>query len=120
MNSALLCRLLFAVGLVAHHQMLYIELTISKELKRRAQCDERKKQSTEKESDELALAGASGDDPVTELVKRVLDKELGGEDGLLATYEPLIIEILSNPTKYPCPELSNSASLALAKYMLVR
>ena len=120
MNSALLCRLLFAVGLVAHRQMLYIELTIHKELKRRAQRDESKKESTEKDTQELTLAGASGEDPVTELVRKVLEKELGGEDRLLATYEPLIVEILSNPTKYPCPELSNSAALALAKYMLVR
>lgn len=100
--------------------MLYTELKVSKELKHRAQQAESKQESAEKESDELTLAGASGDDPVTELIRRVLEREVGGDIGLLATFEPLILEILSNPTKYPCPELANSAGLALAKYMLVR
>lgn len=118
--AALLCRLLCAVGVVAHHQMLYSELTAYKELKHRAQQVESKQDTSGKSGDESMLAGAAGDDTAAELVKGVLEREVVGEDGLLTVYIPLVIEILSNPTKYPCPELSCSATLALAKLMLVR
>lgn len=100
--------------------MLYSETAVSKELKHRAMVKEDKQPATDKEGEELALAGASGDDPTIELVKRVLEREVGGASGLLATFEPLLVEILVNPTKYPSADLSNSAALALAKFMLVR
>ncbi len=112
-------RLLFAVGTVAHRLMLYTETVVSRELKARASKD-LDKQPVSKDGDELALAGASGDDPVIELVKRVLEGEVGGAPGLLATFEPLIVEVLVNPTKYQSADLSNSAALTLAKLMLIR
>ncbi len=117
-DSLVLSRLLFAVGTVAHRLMLHTETKVTKELKRRA--DVAVETPSDKDGEELALAGASGDDPVIELVKRVLAEEVGGATGLLAVYEPLIVEVLVNPTKYNNPELSNSAALALAKYMLLR
>lgn len=116
-DSLVLSRLLFVVGTVSHRLMLHTETTVTKELRRRAAAVT---MDTSKDEEELALAGASGDDPVIELVKRVLSEEVGGVSGLLAVYEPLIVEILVNPTKYNSAELSNSAVLALAKYMLLR
>lgn len=112
-------RVLSAAGGVAHQLMLHTETTVTKELKRRS-LKEDKGTASDKDGEELALAGASGDDPVIELIKRVLDGEVGGTSGLLATFEPLIMEILANPTKYPNVGLSNSAVLALGKFMLIR
>ena len=34
--------------------------------------------------------------------------------------EPIIVAVVTNPSKFPCPTLQASASLALAKFMLIR
>ena len=38
---------------------------------------------------------------------------------MLAAIAPLILNICSNPSKFPDPDLRSSASLALSKFMLV-
>ncbi len=119
-DSLVVSRLLFIVGCVAHRVMLHAETTVSKELRRRAAHISSDTVAGDKEGEELALAGASGDDPVIELVKKVLAEEVGGASGVLTVYEPLIVEVLVNPTKYNNDELTNSAALALGKYMLLR
>lgn len=70
--------------------------------------------------DGLELTGASADDSDAELIRRVLETEVGGPSGLLATFEPLIVGVVSNPSKYDCPTLQTSACLALSKYMMIR
>ena len=70
--------------------------------------------------DGLELTGASADDTDAELIRRVLETEVGGAGGLLVIFEPLIVGVVSNPSKYDCPALQTSACLALAKYMLIR
>ena len=68
--------------------------------------------------EELGLAG--GEEQVTELVRRVMETEVGGSGGMLAVFEPLVICIVGNPNKFPCDKLQTSATLALSKFMLVR
>lgn len=68
--------------------------------------------------DELGLGGA--EDQEVDLVRRVLEEEVGGGEGLLAVFEPLLVEVVSNPCRYPCEQLQNAAALALAKFMLIR
>lgn len=70
--------------------------------------------------DGLELTGASADDTDAELIRKVLETEVGGAGGLLVTFEPLIVGVVSNPSKYDCSSLQTSACLALAKYMLIR
>ena len=70
--------------------------------------------------DSLELTGASADDTDAELIKKVLETEVGGASGLLASFEPLIVGVVSNPSKYSSPSLQTAACLALAKYMLIR
>ena len=70
--------------------------------------------------DGLELTGASAEDTEAELIKKILETEVGGAGGLLSTFEPLIVGVVTNPSKYSCPILQTSASLALAKYMLIR
>lgn len=48
----------------------------------------------------------------------VILKSTGGT--LLASLRPLLVCVCSNPVKYSDPNLRASASLALAKFMLVR
>ena len=68
--------------------------------------------------EELALG--SGDDYEVDLMRRVLEEEVGGGNGLLAVFEPLLVAIIRNPSRYPCVQLQTAASLALAKFMLIR
>lgn len=67
----------------------------------------------------MGLSGAVADDAEAELMRRVCEVEVGGE-GLLAMYEPLLVAVVTNPSKYPHPALQTSAALALAKFMLIR
>ena len=68
----------------------------------------------------MELTGATADESDAELIKKVLEAEVGGASGLLATFEPLLVGIVSNPSKYSCPALQTTACLALAKFMLMR
>ena len=69
--------------------------------------------------DEMGLAGAAAEDIEADLVRKVCEFEVGGV-GLLSWFEPIIVAVVTNPSKYPCPTLQASASLALAKFMLIR
>ena len=66
------------------------------------------------------LTGASAEDADADLVRRVCELEVGGAGGLLAVFEPLIVAVVTNPSKYGCRVLQTSAVLTLAKYMLIR
>ena len=70
--------------------------------------------------DGIELTGASADDSDAELIRKVLETEVGGTGGLLASFEPFMVGVVSNPSKYSCPVLQTSACLALAKYMMIR
>lgn len=69
--------------------------------------------------EEMGLAGAAADDAEAELMRRVCEIEVG-EGGLLGWFEPLIVAVVTNPSRYPFPALQASAALTLAKFMLIR
>jgi hypothetical protein len=68
--------------------------------------------------EELGISG--GDEQEADFVRRVLDNEVGGAGGMLAAFEPLLVCIVSNPSKYSCDRLQTAAALALSKFMLIR
>ena len=53
-------------------------------------------------------------------MRRVMELEVGGADGFLLVFEPLVVSVVANPRKYPCDQLQTAAALALAKFMLIR
>ena len=53
------------------------------------------------------------------IFRSVCETEIVTGDNLLALFAPAIIEICLKPDKYPDAKLRASASLALAKFMLV-
>jgi len=71
------------------------------------------------EEEDTSCVGAEADDAEAEFIRHVCEKEIMFGPTLLTALTPLILNICSNPTKYPDPHLRASASLALAKFMLV-
>lgn len=68
--------------------------------------------------EELGIGG--GDEQETDFVRRVMETEVGGAGGMLAAFEPLLVCIISNPSKYSCNKLQTAATLSLSKFMLIR
>lgn len=68
--------------------------------------------------EELGIGG--GDEQEVDFVRKVMETEVGGAGGMLATFEPLLVCIISNPSKYSCESLQTAAALSLAKFMLIR
>lgn len=63
--------------------------------------------------------GAEADDTEAEYIRSVCEKNTVTGDNLLALFAPLVIEMCTNTSKYSNPKLRASASLTLAKFMLV-
>ena len=70
--------------------------------------------------EDCGLTGATADDIEAEYIRNICDKELVVGNNLLARLSVVIVTVATNPGKYPDPDLQASASLALAKYMMVR
>ena len=68
----------------------------------------------------MGLTGATADDMESEYIRKVTETEIVNGDNLLAVLRPLVVMVCGNQTKYSDPELRAAASLALAKFMLVR
>ena len=60
--------------------------------------------------------GAEADDTEAEYIRSVCEKNTVTGDNLLALFAPLVIEMCTNTSN---PKLRASASLTLAKFMLV-
>ena len=75
--------------------------------------------SVKEEEDDMGVVGAEADDAEGEYIKSVCEKEIVTGSNLLALFAPAIIEVCLYPHKYPDTKLRASASLALAKFMLV-
>jgi len=147
-ENYILSRLFFLLGQVALSQLNYLDVNVFNELKRRnhlrelkAEKDKKEKKDLEKkkakrtsllrttametprnsnpEEDDMGCVGAEADDAEAEFIRHVCEKEILFGTTLLACLSPLILTVCSNPTKYPDPDLRASASLALAKFMLV-
>jgi len=147
-ENFLLSRLFFLLGQVALCQLNYLDVNVFNELKRRntlrelkMEKDKKEKKDLEKkkakraslarttaletprnanqEEDDMSCVGAEADDAEAEFIRHVCEKEILFGPTLLTALTPLILTICSNPSKYPDPDLRASASLALAKFMLV-
>ena len=71
--------------------------------------------------EELGLAGAVvAEDAEAEYIRGVTETELLSGANLLGVLRPLVVTVCSNQVKYADPELRAAASLALAKFMMVR
>ena len=67
----------------------------------------------------MGLTGATAEDTESDLIRKVCEVEVAST-GLLAQFEPFIVNVVSNPSKFKCPLLQTSAVLALSKYMMIR
>ena len=70
--------------------------------------------------EELGLAGAAAEDAEADYIRRITETELLRGENLLGLLRPLLVSVCKNQVKYPEPELRAAASLALAKFMMVR
>jgi len=148
-KTFILKRLCFLAGHVALCMLIYLDVDVFTELKRRQwmrdlkkEKDAKKKEKEKKQSkrasmvvrqsamatpknpgevedDDMGCVGAEADDMEAEFIRKICDKELLSPSHLLGCLAPLIISICANPTKYSDCDLRASASLALAKLMLV-
>jgi condensin complex subunit 1 len=73
-----------------------------------------------KDSEEAQITGggATDEDLEHDMILRICDEELGGS-GLLGSFLPLVVSIVTKPSTYPSSQVQTSASLTLAKYMLL-
>lgn len=146
-NGLILRRSFFVVGHIAVCQLNYLDCQVFGELKRRNALRELKKEKEKvkktkakrrasafgesprtaraslgsqfAEDDDMGVVGAEADDAEAEYIRNVCEKELVTGTNLLALFAPSIIEVCLYQDKYPDPKLRASASLALAKFMLV-
>ncbi|NXP05107.1 CND1 protein, partial [Thinocorus orbignyianus] len=133
----LLTHLVSLGGQVALHQVAYLEVSVSAELRRRRMLREEEKatkkhsdnsmrkqrpQSTENETtmeEELGLVGASADDTEAELIRSICETELLDGKHLFSAFVPLVLKICNNPGLYTDPALSAAAALALGKVCMI-
>ncbi|NXI35166.1 CND1 protein, partial [Galbula dea] len=130
----LLVHLVSLVGQVALQQVVYLEVSVSAELRRRRILREEKTKkrsvsSTKKRpwstgnettmEEELGLVGASAEDTEAELIRSICERELLDEKHLLSVFVPLVLKICNNPGLYSDPALSAAAALALGKFCMI-
>lgn len=131
-NCVSLAQLLALCGGVAFWQVSHLERSVSAELRRRrGETEEReekekgpssKAKQTANESameEELGLIGASADDTEAELIRKICETELLAEENLLSAFLPLLVRVCSSPGRYPHPQLTTAACLALSQYMMI-
>jgi condensin complex subunit 1 len=139
-------RFMVMVGHIALRQMLFLDVAVFCELKRRNvlreernECLNTKKQKKKKQhgssrnsmsasetprnkqelSDGDDEAGVVADDQEAEYIRNVCENEIVTGKGLLAVLSPLVVTICSNPNKYEDTKLQTAASLTMAKMMMV-
>ncbi|XP_015767731.1 PREDICTED: condensin complex subunit 1-like [Acropora digitifera] len=141
-DPGILARFLSFAGHVAMRHMVHLDVAVLGEIKRRQVIEEDDKEknankrkgtgsvpstntskdpgTSETIEEELGLTGASADDVESEYVRKICEHEIVTGNTLLSKLHPLLVCVCSNPVKYSDPTLRASASLALAKFMLVR
>eukprot|EP00058_Branchiostoma_floridae_P028443 XP_002613934.1 hypothetical protein BRAFLDRAFT_283981 [Branchiostoma floridae] len=127
-SSGVLSRLMALAGHCALRQLVHLDVALTGELKRRRMLQEERNSKAGRKGntsanntpkDEMGLAGASADDAEAEYIRKICEKEVVTGSSLLALLAPVIVAVCSNSTMFPHPQLRATASLALAKYMLV-
>ncbi|XP_035235172.1 condensin complex subunit 1 isoform X2 [Anguilla anguilla] len=124
-----LAQLLALCGSVAFWQVSHLERSVSVELRRRrGEREEREatgpsaKAKASNEScmeEELGLVGASAEDTEAELIRKICETELLAEENVLSAFLPLLVRVCSSPGRYSHPQLTASACLALAQFMMI-
>ncbi|XP_025960649.2 condensin complex subunit 1 isoform X1 [Dromaius novaehollandiae] len=132
----LLMHLVSLVGQVALQQVVYLEVSVSTELRRRRILREEQKAKQHSESsakkqrprstgnettmeEELGLVGASADDTEAELIRSICETELLDGKHLFSAFVPLVLKICNNPGLYGDPALSAAAALTLGKVCMI-
>ncbi|XP_062428605.1 condensin complex subunit 1 [Rhea pennata] len=132
----LLMHLVSLVGQVALQQVVYLEVSVSTELRRRrilreeqkakqhseGSAKKRRPRSTGNETtmeEELGLVGASADDTEAELIRSICETELLDGKHLFSAFVPLVLKICNNPGLYSDPALSAAAALTLGKVCMI-
>ncbi|KAA1474981.1 hypothetical protein DENSPDRAFT_908815 [Dentipellis sp. KUC8613] len=111
-----LSQLLFVVGHVAIKQIVYLEL-VEREWKRQKH---EKEAAKTKEGDELEQVAGNAEDEIGERIANVREDELlYGEDSLLKTFGPILINICGSPHKFKNRTLRAAATLAFSKFLCV-
>uniref|UniRef100_A0A8D2NHU1 Condensin complex subunit 1 n=1 Tax=Zonotrichia albicollis TaxID=44394 RepID=A0A8D2NHU1_ZONAL len=125
LSTFLLLHLMALVGQVALQQVVYLEVSVSAELRRRRLLKEEK---TKKQSDtrnettmeeELGLVGATADDTEAELIHSICETELLDGKHLLSAFVPLVLKICNNPGPHGDSALSAAAALTLGKLCMI-
>ncbi|XP_061861785.1 condensin complex subunit 1 [Colius striatus] len=132
----LLMHLVSLVGQVALQEVVYLEVSVSAELRRRRILGDEQKakkhsdNSTKKQrprstgnettmEEELDLVGASADDTEAELIRSICETELLDGNHLFSAFVPLVLKICNNPGIYSDSALSAAAALALGKVCMI-
>ncbi|XP_019850191.1 PREDICTED: condensin complex subunit 1-like [Amphimedon queenslandica] len=122
-SSLALSRFFYVLGQTAKQFLIHLEVSVSKERKRRRTDKKRAKTKEDNEvkeddNDDIGLSGATEDDVESELFKKVCDTEVCGS-GLLGSLLPLLVTVVTKPGVYASRELQSSATLSLSKFMLL-
>lgn len=73
----------------------------------------------QQEPDEM-LVGATAEDSIAELINQICENELvNTPDGMLRSFVPILIEILTHPAKYRDEHVQQAACTTLIRFMLV-
>ncbi|NWU98702.1 CND1 protein, partial [Upupa epops] len=131
----LLTHLVSLVGQVALQQVVYLEVSVSAELRRRRVLREEKTKkhsdgSTKKQrhqctgnetsmEEELGLTGPSADDTEAELIRSICEAELLDGKHIFSAFVPLVLKVCNNPGLYSDPALSAAAAVTLGKLCMV-
>ncbi|XP_010144591.1 PREDICTED: condensin complex subunit 1, partial [Buceros rhinoceros silvestris] len=126
----LLMHLVSLVGQVALQQVVYLEVSVSAELRRRRLLREEKTKKCSNSStkhtgnettmeEELGLVGASADDTEAELIRNICEAELLDGKHLFSAFVPLVLKICNNPGLYSDSALSAAAALTLGKLCMI-
>ncbi|XP_032069968.1 condensin complex subunit 1 isoform X1 [Thamnophis elegans] len=135
-ETIMLTHLVSLAGDVALQQLVYLELSVSNELRRRRVLGEEREAKQQAAStvkvqsskctgndtnleEDLGLVGASAEDTEMELIRSICETELLDGKQLLSAFVPLILKICNNPGLYSDPALSAAAALALGKFCMI-
>jgi len=136
-NSELLSRFFYILGEIAQNVMLFIEIDVSTEIKKRNQLKSQKQEcktpsrrkTISKQNDddgdlaeEMGLTGAAADEE-TEFLNHICNHEIVYKSNkvcnFLAEFSPMITAIASDPIKYSDLHLQTAVCVCLSKFMLV-
>ncbi|XP_035722862.1 condensin complex subunit 1-like [Vespa mandarinia] len=142
-SSIVLSKLLHIVGHVAIREMVHLDTEIYKELKRRNNIRDlkknknlnkdnskqnvtitssnrsvRNKENLQEDNGEDALEGAA-DDTDAEFINTALESEIVTGNGLLTKFVPIVLDVCQHPEKYGNENLQAAGTLALCKMMTV-